>query len=223
MARWKVTAKHYLHAEQYGQPTEWERQEINQDTGRMFRKAYKVPMLIDPDDKYCINKHEGICVVARKGTEKPGDIIFFGPPTPDMEPMDEEAQAETDAEKHKWVNPIDSLAPEIGQEFGKQLLEALNRQVDLASASKPTSLKGTSNEDMEALKAIVAQQQKQIQQLLQGMGPMHGGNKFVDSPEPLSTDARIDTAEPLPADPDPEALPAPPPLRVDRPRSTMRR
>jgi hypothetical protein len=203
MARWKVTAKHYIHAEQYGQPTEWERQEMNVDTGRQFRKTYKVPMLVDPDDKWCINQHEGICVVARKGTERPGDIIFFGPPTPDMEPLDDAAQAETDAEKHKWVNPIDSLAPEIGQEFGKQLLEALNRQIDAAAMPKNTSLKGASNDEIQQLKDMILAQQKQMDQLL-------AGNK----PEAI---------EPLPPDPDPDALPKPPPIRVDRPRSAMRR
>jgi hypothetical protein len=221
MARWKVTAKHYLHAEQYGQPTEWERQETNQDTGRMFRKSYRVPLLIDPDDRFCVNKHEGICVVARKGTEKPGDIVFFGPPTPDMEPMDDEAQAETDSEKHKWVNPIDSLAPEIGQEFGKQLLEALNRQVDMAGQRQAVSLRGTSDSDIEALKAMVAQQQKMIEQLMSGAAP-----KSATAPEPAQDladlDTRKDTAEPL-VDIDPDALPAPPPIHVDRPRSTMRR
>lgn len=217
MARWKVTAKHYLHAEQYGQLTEWERQEINTDTGRLFRKTYKVPMLIDPDDMQCVNRHEGFCVVARKGTEKPGDIVFFGPPTPDMEPMDEAAQAETDAEKHKWINPIDSLAPEIGQEFGKQLLEALNRQVDLASAGKTVSLKSASADDIQSLKDIVTAQQKQIEKLLTGMHPM-----VTVEPE-LDLKPAVDDGLKLPPEPDPDAIPAPPPIRVDRPRASIRR
>jgi hypothetical protein len=214
MARWKVTAKHYVHAEQYGQPTEWERQETNQDTGRMFRKSYRVPLYIDPDDRFCINKFEGFCVVARKGTEKPGDIVFFGPPTPDMEPMDEEAQAETDAEKHKWVNPIDSLAPEIGQEFGKQLLEALNRQVDAAGRQQSISLKGASSSDIDELKKMVAAQQEMINKL---MGEQ--------APAPVAEPTDLPLVEPdVPLkDIDPDALPAPPPLRVDTPRHAGRR
>lgn len=187
MARWKVTAKHYLHAEQYGQPTEWERQETNTDTGRMFRKAYKVPLFVDPDDPFCVNKFEGFCVVARKGTERPGDIVFFGPPTPDMEPMDDAARAETEAEQHKWINPIDSLAPEIGQEFGKQLLQLLESRLDQAQA--PISAKGASSAELDSLKAIVAKQQEMIDQLLKGTPPvqvvLNDAEQVVDDDEPL--------------------------------------
>lgn len=198
MARWKVTSKHYIHATQYGQPTEWERQEINGDTGRMFRKAYKVPMLIDPEDPYCINKHEGFCVIAREGSERPGDIIFEGPPTADMEPMDDAAQAETDAEKHKWINPIDGLPSELGQELGKQILDALSRQVD--AGAKPTSLKGSSSDEVAALRAIVEKQQVMLDQMLKS-----AAQQQVDKEPPL-------------VDIDPTALPTKPPIHVTTPR-----
>jgi hypothetical protein len=207
MARWKVTAKHYIHAEQYGQPTEWERQETNVQTGRMFRKTYKVPLYIDPDDRFCINPHEGFCVVARKGTEKDGDIIFFGPPTPDMEPMDDAAQEETDSEKHKWVNPIDALQPTIGENYGTKLLELLQRQVDSAGA---VSLKGTGPSELDELKKMIAVQQQQIQQLLKGTADVAA-----------EAELKHPAVEPLPPDPDPDALPAPPPIRVDRPVRRM--
>lgn len=190
MARWKVTAKHYLYAEQWGQPTEWERQETNQATGRLFRKAYKVPLFIDPDDPFCQNKLEGgLCIVARQESARPGDIVFFGPPTPDMEPMDDEARAETNAEKHKWVNPIDSLAPEIGQEFGQQLLAALQSKVNEAQA--PVSLKNVPNSDIEELKAIVAKQQEMINKLM---------SQPKVEPVTLPTDAEqvVDNEPPLP-------------------------
>lgn len=207
MARWKVTAKHYIHAEQYGQPTEWERQETNVDTGRMFRKTFKVPLYIDPDDRFCINQQEGFCVVARKGSEKPGDIVFFGAPTPDMEPLDAEAQAETDEIKHKWINPIEGLDPQIGQEFGKQLLEMLNKQLDQASA---VSLKKVAPSEIDDLKTLILRQQEQINALTRNLAPQP---KVEDPPE----DDRPPVLDPLPPDADPEALPAPPPVRVNRP------
>lgn len=208
MARWKVTAKHYIHATQYGQPTEWERQEINGDTGRMFRKAYKVPMLIDPEDPYCINKHEGICVVAREGSERPGDIIFEGPPTADMEPMDDAAQAETDAEKHKWVNPIDGLPSELGQELGKQILDALSRQMDSAGNTKAASLKGATSSDVDALRAMVEKQQEMINKLLAGAEVK--AEQVVDKEPPL---VDIDTS----------TLHKPPPIQVNHPHTATAR
>jgi hypothetical protein len=210
MARWKLTAKHYIYAEQYGQPTEWERQETNTDTGRMFRRAYKVPMYIDPDDRFCINPHEGICVVARKGTEHPGDIVFFGPPTADMEPLDDGARAETEAERHRWINPIEGLEPTIGADFGKQMLEMLERQLDAATAGRSAPR----SDDLQALKDMIAAQQKQIEALMQAP---------IAAVEPIPTDDPPVEPNIALKDIDPDALPAPPPIRVDRPKSALRR
>jgi len=201
MARWKVTAKHYIHATQYGQPTEWERQETNTDTGRLFRKAYKVPLYIDPEDKFCVNKHEGFCVVARPGSEKPGDILFEGPPTMDMEPLDEEARKETEAEKHKWVDPINSLPATIGEDFGRSLLEALSAQLDQAGrgAQQNVSLRGAPNEEIAQMKAMMAKQQELIDKLLASQAP-------------------------LPSEPIEELPLGPPPVHVDLPKGhTVRR
>lgn len=170
MARWKVTAKHYVHAEQYGQPTEYIREETNRDTGRTFRKALIVPMLIDPEDPGCINRFTGMCVVATKGAEQPGDIVIFGPPTPDMEPLDDEAQALSDKERPKWKMPIDSLPSQIGEEFASGLLRQLEAQLNSAraQAEAPVSLKGAPSKDVEDLKALVLAQQEQINKLLAG-------------------------------------------------------
>jgi hypothetical protein len=216
MARWKVTSKHYIHAEQYGQPTEWERQEVNQDTGRMFRKAYKVPMYIDPDDPYCINKHVGFCVVARKGSEQPGDIVFFGPPTIDMEPLDAEANAETEAERPKWKNPIDGLDPIVGQDFGQRMLEMLERQISAAQSTQaPVSLAGATTKEISDLKEIVAAQQKQIEALMKGLatGPAHDDEEELTHPDP---------GEPIPPLKE-EIAAAPPPIRVPPRQGGMHR
>ena len=201
MARWKVTAKHYIHAEQYGQPTEWERQETNQATGRLFRKAYKVPMFVDPEDPFCVNKFEGFCVVARKGFEKPGDIVFFGPPTPDMEPLDDAATAETEAERPKWVNPMESLPVEVGQEFGKQILDMLQRQLDAAErAPAPVSLKSATNPEIESMKAMIAKQQEMIEKLIAGQAPAP-----TEPSLPSDAEQVIDDEPPLPlVEPTPE-------------------
>jgi hypothetical protein len=167
MARWKLTAKHYIYAEQYGQPTEWERQETNVQTGRMFRRTYRVPLYIDPEDSAMWNKTEGCCVVAIKGSERAGDIVFFGDPTADMEPLDDEAREISDQHRHKWINPIESLAPSADMEFGKQILQFLESQLDKSRPiGSPVSLANAPNADVDALKAIVAKQQAMIEQLL---------------------------------------------------------
>lgn len=221
MARWKLTSKHYLHAEQYGQPTEWERQEMNIDTGRNFRKLYKVPMYIDPEDPGCINKHEGICVVARKGTDKPGDIVFFGPPTMDMEPLDDDARAETEAERPKWIDPINSLPLQIGEEAGRAIMQGLEQQIAaMGMGAVNASLRTVPNADIEALRKMVEAQQAQIAQLLKAGGP--AVSEPVVAPAQEIQDPPPEPDEPLP-DIDPEAPPAPPPIKVNHLRSGVRR
>lgn len=218
MARWKPTAKHHLHAEQYGQPTEWERQETNQQTGRMFRKVYKVPLYIDPEDPQMINKHEGFCVLAHKGSERPGDIVFFGPPTPDMEPLDAEAEEITNAERHKWVDPINSLPLQIGEEAGRVILQSLEQQIaSQGLGAVSTSLRNVPNKDIEDLKKIVADQQAMINKLIAGQAPApaHDDPPEDDLP-PVEPDVPL-------VDIDPDALPKPPPIKVNAPRTVARR
>lgn len=179
MARWKPTAKHYLHARQYGQPTEWQREEINVQTGRAFRKTYPVPMLIDPDDPYCMNRIVGYCVMATEGSAQPGDIeIFNFKPTPDMEPLDEEARAMSEAERPNWINPIDGLSPQMGEDFAQQLLGALQQQANQLQVGRTTA---TQSGEMSELKGLIAAQQKQIEAL---MGALSGGGARAPTPNP---------------------------------------
>lgn len=168
MARWKVTAKHYIHAEQYGQPTEYIREETNRDTGRTFRKSLLVPMFIDPEDPGCINRFTGMCVVATKGTEQPGDIVFFGPPTADMEPLDDEARRLSDEERPKWKSPIDGLPAQIGEDFGAALLRGLEAQIAnlQRQPQEAVSMKSASSNELAEMKALIAAQQEQINKLL---------------------------------------------------------
>lgn len=202
MARWRVTAKHYLNARQFGEDTTWVREETNRDTGRSFRRTFQVPLLIDPEDPICINKNVGYCVVATEGSEMPGDITLLSPCTPDMEPMDDDARQITAAESKKWKDPINGLPIHVGEDFGNQLLAMLTAQFNSVNVgdSKSVSLKGASNDEVAQLKAMLAQQQEQINQLLTG-------------------DKRPPIEEPLP-EIDPE-INVPPPV-VTKP-SNMRR
>lgn len=172
MARWRVTAKHYINARQFGEDTTWVREETNRDTGRAFRRTFPVPLYIDPEDPICTNKNVGYCVVAKEGSEMSGDIILDGPPTPDMEPLDDEARQITKAESIKWKDPINSLPVAIGEDFGQQLLAMLTAQFNTAAVSPGSvSLKGAGSDEIAQLKAMLEAQQQQIAQLLGAKAP----------------------------------------------------
>lgn len=190
MARWRVTAKHYINAKQFGEDTTWVREETNRDTGRAFRRTFAVPLYIDPEDPICINKNIGFCVVATEGKEMPGDIIILGPPTPDMEPLDDEAKEITAKESVKWKDPINSLPISIGDDFGNQLLAMLTAQFNTVAAAPNTSLKGASNGEIDELKKMLAAQQEQITRLLAG-----GATVAVE--EPLE-DINLEATKPPP-------------------------
>jgi hypothetical protein len=212
MARWKLTAKHYLQALQFGQPSEWQREEINVQTGRAFRKTYPVPMFIDPDDPFCINRHVGYCVVATEGSDQPGDLIVSNfKPTPDMEPLDDEARQLSEAERPNWINPIDGLSPMMGEDFANQLLAALQQQMNKTSISPGQA--GV-NSEVSNLSTLVAAQQRQIDQLLAALSgrsvegearraapsgdeaiDYNPANHVVDDLEPLPTNEQVEAAQ----------------------------
>lgn len=166
MARWRVTAKHYLLARQFGEETTWVREETNRDTGRAFRRTFAVPLYIDPEDPICINRNIGYCVVATEGSEMPGDITLLSPCTPDMEPLDDDAKRITAEESKKWKDPINSLPISIGDDFGNQLLAMLTAQFNNVSNAPSVSLKGASTSELDELKAMLAAQQEQIAKLI---------------------------------------------------------
>lgn len=180
MARWRVTAKHYLLARQFGEDTTWVREETNRDTGRAFRRTFAVPLYIDPEDPVCINRNLGYCVVATEGSEMPGDITLLSPCTPDMEPLDDDAKRITAEESKKWKDPINSLPISIGDDFGNQLLAMLTSQFNNVANAPSMSLKGASNDQIAKLEAMLLAQQDQIAKLLAG-----SGSTPVASEEPL--------------------------------------
>lgn len=105
MARWKLNVPHYLHTDP---AVEWEHRETDASTGRQGRKVYKVPRYINPNDPSDCNR-EGECVVTDGKNARPGDIYFSGPPTNEMDPLDDEARAITEEMSKTWVHPIESL------------------------------------------------------------------------------------------------------------------
>lgn len=156
MAKWRLTAAHYLNVP----GTEWEYKETDRNTGRQARKVFQVPMLLDPKDPTVCN-HDGDCIVVQGVEPGRSEYIFVGEPTPDMEPLDDEARAITEKHQAKWRNPIDSL-PANGEDYGSALVRAFERQISeliksgAAQPAQPVSAGAVSAEEFAKLQEQVA-------------------------------------------------------------------
>lgn len=138
MARWRLTQSHYLEIESLDDmPVEWEYKEIDQNTGRTRAKRFNVPFFMDINDqKGCWNDQSGI-VVSNGAGALPMDYIFRGDPTPEMFPLDSEAQAISKACEPNWVHPIESLP---GQGYTQSLLAGLEKQLSEIAMRKPIAI-----------------------------------------------------------------------------------
>lgn len=143
MARWKLAAPHYIHSAD----TEWEYTEVDRTTGRNVRRKFPVPRLLDPRDPGDWNNkwgskdtQEGEIIVCREGKGEPRDYVFTGDPTPDMIPMDEEAEAESAKFATQWSYKPDSDMP---GNFSQSLVDKFQSQMSEV-VSKPVQIEGIS-------------------------------------------------------------------------------
>lgn len=164
MARWSLLQPHYLTVP----GTVWEREEVNRDGGKAIRKSYDVPMFLDPRDPGDWNyKADEAIIVCHEGKGMPKDIVFVGDPTPDMHPLDAEAEAISGALRAsgKWNNPIDDLPTEFG-EFAQAMTRAMEKRIDAlsngsAQPTGPVAVPAASVDDIAELKAQFAQLMEQ--------------------------------------------------------------
>ena len=137
MARWKLLTAHYLNVP----GTEWEQVEVDRETGKQARKRYPVPVLLDPKDPADWNQKyrnqfgqivEGMVTVAYADGAQRGDIVFVGEPTPDMEPLDDEAEAISTRLMPKWTNGGMYQANNVpeGTSFADALIQKMEQQID---------------------------------------------------------------------------------------------
>lgn len=146
MARWRLTEPHYIHAKVYNEATEWEYKETDRVTGREKRKRFKVPAYLETET-----------IVCYEGSERDErDVIIEGPPTPAMEPLDEEAKNISAEHAPQWIHPIDSMP---GQFSAKDLLETLQKQLAAATVAAPATpvpVIGVSREEFEKVQEQLA-------------------------------------------------------------------
>lgn len=147
MARWRLMQAHYLPVA----GTEWEEKVTSRTTGKQVRKVWTVPMYCD----------EGTIVSYEEDRLHPNDIIFTGPPTPDMEPIDDAAETISAQHRPAWVHPIEGF-DSGGADFGSALIAKFEKMMSDVLV-KPTQITGieavsagsVSKEEFDELKALV--------------------------------------------------------------------
>lgn len=155
MARWRLINGHYLNTVE---KTEWEHKETDRMTGKANRKMFIVPAFMDPNDPADHN-YPGEIIVAREGTNhERKDILFQGDPTPDMEPLDDEAEAISAILRNRWEHPIDSLPANGGMNaqesvFMEQMMQAFARATG-QTATSPDNV-SIPRAEFDALKTLV--------------------------------------------------------------------
>lgn len=156
-ARWRLRGKHYLNIvpRNGDEAIQWEYKETDRTSGKSGRKLFPVPALLDPDEREII-------VSNAEDRAYPNDIIFVGEPTPDMEPINEEADKISESLEAKWAHPIESLPGTYSQ----SLLSGLEKQLaDLMAKNpiQPMNPVSANQVDPEKFAAL----EKQVQALIQ--------------------------------------------------------
>ncbi len=161
MARWRILGPHYLNVP----GTEWEYKETDRETGRQGRKIFIVPRLLDPGavDRQGRNYEEIVC---HEGKGLSSDIVFIGEPTPDMEPIDDEAKIISDGLKHKWIHPIESM-PASGGDYGAALINKFESMMTEIIQRKGGAVSTTRDPTVAELMAQVKELSAQVAALAQ--------------------------------------------------------
>ena len=157
MARWRLTAPHYLNVP----GTQWEYKEVDRTTGKPMRRVFAVPLLLDPNNPGDWNHRNGdsgeiIVCYADKGDSR--DTVFVGEPTPDMIPLDDEAKAISASFAKKWKHPIESLP----NSYSEKVLDDLQKQV----ADVRTKTSAQTVDGMQELLTAMAGMMKQNAELI---------------------------------------------------------
>lgn len=169
MARWKLLSAHYLDCE----GSEWEQVEQvlrGNKAGQMLRKRFKVPRFLhpeDPSDWTHTTSEGGEVIVCYEGKGEPRDVVFEGEPTPEMEPLDNEAR-EISGRLQRRISPMGAEAfPAQGEMlFSERLVQDFTKQIEAivrGAAQGPLPNTPVDGIDPAAFTAL----QKQVAELLE--------------------------------------------------------
>lgn len=186
MARWKLLTAHYLNVP----GTTWEYSEVDRSTGKQKRTQFMVPQLLNPEDPadwnyktYGLNGQiaDGEVVVAYEGRGEPKDITFIGDPTPDMRPLDAEAEAISASFATKWKRPVEQAEGD-NRGYAERMIEGFQRELENVRQTQPT----TKVEGISELLAAITGMMKQNQEMMMLMMANQQGLKaIVDQESPL--------------------------------------
>lgn len=155
MARWRLRTSHYLKVPD----TVYIYEEVDRTTGKLGRKIFNVPLLLDPANPADCN-YPGEIIVCHAGKGADKDYVFDGQPTPDMDPIDEEARAITTRMEPSWRHPIDSLPGT----FSASLIEGFQKDID-ALRTGQMETQAVKASEFDILKGQVAELMKQNKEL----------------------------------------------------------
>lgn len=176
MARWKLMTSHYLLV---ADPTKWEYKEVDRGSGREKRKQVTVPRFLDINDpgdwtnrfgdvgvSHGGNSADGAgeIIVCLPGKGGPHDIEFYGDPTPDMSPVDEEAMAISASFAERW-----RYKPEGAEiSYSQSMIDNLNQE-QADAAARPQQVEVAGLADMVvAIGALTAQNAELMKALSNG-------------------------------------------------------
>jgi hypothetical protein len=158
--RWRLNSAHYLNVPTLpdGTRVEWEHKETNMLNGRSIRKLFTVPILLNPNDSADHN-YPGEIIVAQftEGAKIPSqDYIFIGKPTPEMEPLNDPAQAITDECRVKWDNPMSADGLARAGQLDAREQSFLDMMTKAFAGMAPAANQSVPKEQYDALLARVA-------------------------------------------------------------------
>lgn len=173
--RWRLNSAHYLNVPELpdGTRVEWEHKETDRTSGRSVRKLYSVPIILNPNDQADCN-YPGEIIVSSfvEGARIPArDYIFIGDPTPEMEPLNDEAQAIIEPFRLEWarrqMEPMSagglaqaSQLNSLEQSFLNAMTKAFANGVPAANAPLPSDDYNEMKERVAKLEALIAAQAK---------------------------------------------------------------